>query len=134
MTISIACPCGKRLRVADEMKGKKVRCPGCKAVLTTDTASAPSPAVTTKANDSAAPPAAKAKRRMVLQWFKGRTLEGCGTLRFSCPPLASRGFAPRGPVVLFADVCTDDDSSMLVESDASATLVEALPPTNPPQP
>ncbi|HEY7310809.1 MAG TPA: WD40 repeat domain-containing protein [Gemmataceae bacterium] len=60
MPIAIACNCGKRLRVADEMKGKKIRCPGCKAVLTAETATVPSPAVTKKANGSAARPAAKA--------------------------------------------------------------------------
>jgi hypothetical protein len=68
------------------------------------------------------------RRRMVLQWFKGRTLEGRGTLQFSCPPLASPGHRPCRPVVVFADICTDD-GSILVESDAAAVLVEAVKPS-----
>ena len=70
------------------------------------------------------------KRRSVLQWFKKRTLEGRGTLRFLCPPLASGDFQPRGPVVVFADLCTDDDGSLIVESDATAVLIESVPPAN----
>ena len=70
------------------------------------------------------------KRRSVLQWFKKRTLEGRGTLRFLCPPLASGDFQPRGPIVVFADLCTDDDGSLIVESDATAVLIESVPPAN----
>ena len=33
MAISVKCECGKPLRVPDEMGGRKVRCPACKAVL-----------------------------------------------------------------------------------------------------
>jgi hypothetical protein len=31
--ISLACACGKALRVKDELAGRKVKCPGCQAVL-----------------------------------------------------------------------------------------------------
>lgn len=33
MSISVECACGKRLKVKDEFAGKKIRCPGCDAVL-----------------------------------------------------------------------------------------------------
>ena len=33
MPIECACPCGRRLRVADEFAGKKARCPQCGAVV-----------------------------------------------------------------------------------------------------
>ena len=33
MPISLSCQCGKALRVKDEFAGKKVRCPGCKEVM-----------------------------------------------------------------------------------------------------
>jgi uncharacterized protein (TIGR03067 family) len=33
MPILVTCKCGKKLRVADESRGKKVRCPGCESVL-----------------------------------------------------------------------------------------------------
>src|SRR6266446_836513 len=33
MPIHFACPCGKRLRAPEEMAGKAIRCPACKAVL-----------------------------------------------------------------------------------------------------
>jgi hypothetical protein len=46
------------------------------------------------------------KRQSILYWFKGRTLEGRGTLSFTFPPLASSTLRPRGPLVLFADLCT----------------------------
>jgi hypothetical protein len=34
MPITISCPCGKKLRVADEHAGKRVKCPACQAVST----------------------------------------------------------------------------------------------------
>lgn len=34
MPIQMTCDCGKTLRVKDESAGKKVRCPGCQAILT----------------------------------------------------------------------------------------------------
>jgi hypothetical protein len=34
MPITLSCPCGKTLRVADEHAGKRVKCPVCTAVLT----------------------------------------------------------------------------------------------------
>lgn len=33
MSIEFGCQCGKRLKVADELAGKQVRCPGCSDVL-----------------------------------------------------------------------------------------------------
>lgn len=33
MPISFACKCGKRLAVKDELAGKKIKCPGCQAVV-----------------------------------------------------------------------------------------------------
>jgi hypothetical protein len=35
MPISVTCRCGKRLRVKDELAGKRVKCPACGAVLPT---------------------------------------------------------------------------------------------------
>src|SRR4051812_12544812 len=32
MPISFSCSCGKRLKVADNLVGKKVKCPGCQSV------------------------------------------------------------------------------------------------------
>lgn len=34
MPISFSCRCGRILRVADELAGRKARCPGCSSVLT----------------------------------------------------------------------------------------------------
>ncbi len=62
MPISIVCSCGKRLRLADEMQGKKVRCPGCKTPLTVEQADAPEPpgpALRTKSVKAAPRPAPK---------------------------------------------------------------------------
>jgi hypothetical protein len=67
------------------------------------------------------------KRQAVLYWFKDRTLEGRGTLSFAFAPLASPTYRPRGPLVLFADLCTDPEGTIVVESDTLATLVEAGP-------
>ena len=33
MPITLKCPCGKTLRVADENAGRRVKCPACAAVL-----------------------------------------------------------------------------------------------------
>ena len=33
MPIPVSCSCGRSLRVKDELTGRKIRCPGCKAVL-----------------------------------------------------------------------------------------------------
>jgi DNA-directed RNA polymerase subunit RPC12/RpoP len=33
MAILLTCECGKKLRVADDKAGKKIRCPGCQAIL-----------------------------------------------------------------------------------------------------
>jgi hypothetical protein len=34
MSVILSCACGKRLRIPDGSAGKKVRCPGCKQILT----------------------------------------------------------------------------------------------------
>lgn len=44
MPIDMVCSCGKRLRVADDARGKKIRCPGCKAVLTAEESAGTAPA------------------------------------------------------------------------------------------
>src|SRR5262245_15634445 len=33
MPVSFTCPCSKKLRIPDELAGKKVRCPGCGTTL-----------------------------------------------------------------------------------------------------
>jgi phage FluMu protein Com len=49
MPISLSCPqCNGKLRVADDLAGKKIKCPKCSAVFPTSPAE-PSTAVTTKA-------------------------------------------------------------------------------------
>jgi hypothetical protein len=80
MPISVTCSCGKRLRVADEMIGKKVRCPGCKALLTTAPPSEPRPSGSgsetrslTVAAQRDAPKAKKSSAKLFL-------LLGCGCL------------------------------------------------------
>src|SRR4051794_26722736 len=45
MPILLTCQCGKKLRVADESRGKKVRCPECQALVVAEPgAAAPPPA------------------------------------------------------------------------------------------
>jgi hypothetical protein len=41
MPIAVTCDCGRAMRVKDEVAGKKVRCPGCSAVLTVPKPEAP---------------------------------------------------------------------------------------------
>ena len=44
MAIRVSCPCGRTLNLADELRGKKVRCPACSAAITVPmTASNPLP-------------------------------------------------------------------------------------------
>ena len=44
MAIRVSCPCGRTLNLADELRGKKVRCPECSAAITVPmTASNPLP-------------------------------------------------------------------------------------------
>ena len=49
MPIQIACKCGKKLRVADDAAGKRVKCPECKATIQ----------VPAEAEDEAPPPPKK---------------------------------------------------------------------------
>jgi WD40 repeat protein len=44
MPFLVTCPCGKKLRVADENEGKKVRCPACQALVVARPESAAKPA------------------------------------------------------------------------------------------
>jgi hypothetical protein len=74
------------------------------------------------------------RRRAVLCWFKQSPLQGRGTLPFRFPVLTSAKIQLRGPLVLFAEVCTDLDRVPLVESDSAAILVDAVPPANSLQP
>jgi hypothetical protein len=66
MAISIACPCGKRLRVADELVGKRCKCPGCGTVLAIRTPvagdSGPAAAGSARAQAPRPPVRAAAKR------------------------------------------------------------------------
>src|SRR5262249_15167147 len=41
MPFAIACPCGKRMRVRDELAGTKVQCPACRQVLLVPKAAPP---------------------------------------------------------------------------------------------
>jgi predicted Zn finger-like uncharacterized protein len=59
MPVITSCPdCSRKLRVPDELLGKKVRCPGCKVVFTAaaDSAGAPAPPAAPPAPRQAAPP------------------------------------------------------------------------------
>jgi hypothetical protein len=40
MPITVACECGKQLRVKEELAGKKIRCPGCQAIVAVPAADA----------------------------------------------------------------------------------------------
>ena len=53
MPITLSCPCGKTLRVADEHAGKRVKCPACTAIL-----NAPGPPTEAVEKPRARPPAA----------------------------------------------------------------------------
>ena len=52
MAIALSCTCGKRLRLKDELAGKRVRCPGCQRPLTVP---APENEVTDEIDDSPPP-------------------------------------------------------------------------------
>lgn len=73
MPIAVACRCGKKLSVRDELAGRKGKCPACGTVLDIPAApkaapSAPVPSVPAaaapKAASPAAPPAAKPKAKV----------------------------------------------------------------------
>jgi hypothetical protein len=89
----IVCSCGKRLRVADEMSGKKLRCPGCKAVLTAEESAAPPAAAVATKTKTATQPAVKAPASVDMPTTKKSSakvfwLVGCG-----CLGLAGTGVA-----------------------------------------
>jgi uncharacterized protein (TIGR00266 family) len=65
MPITFDCPCGKALRVNDDMAGKRVRCPGCQAVLTVPLEAQPADAVVYEhqVEPPSAPPVAASARR-----------------------------------------------------------------------
>jgi hypothetical protein len=44
MSIAVACNCGKQLNVKDEFAGRNVRCPACKAIVSTPATPADKPA------------------------------------------------------------------------------------------
>src|SRR5262245_31163249 len=58
MSILLSCPCGKKLRVKDELAGKKVKCPGCAAILPV-----PGPVVETPAPPEEEPEETEARPR-----------------------------------------------------------------------
>src|SRR5690349_12795753 len=69
MPLLVQCPCGQRLNVRDEDRGKRVRCPSCGTVLQLP-ASAPPPA---PPPSQPAPPISRPELE--------RILEGLGQLR-----------------------------------------------------
>lgn len=65
MPISLTCPqCSSKLNVADNLVGKKIKCPKCFAVFPTSSAGQPT-AITTKAPSSAASRGIKSKTESV---------------------------------------------------------------------
>jgi WD40 repeat protein len=108
MPISIVCSCGKRLRVADEMTGKKVRCPGCKNLLVakeTAPPASPPPSRPTRTKP-APPPASKASpaksaaaERPKARKSSGKVfwLVGCG-----CLGLLGTGVAAVAAIIIIA--------------------------------
>src|SRR5687768_7913425 len=44
MPIPVKCDCGRALRLKDELAGKKIRCPGCSAVVMVPQSDAPTDA------------------------------------------------------------------------------------------
>jgi WD40 repeat protein len=108
VSIVVVCDCGKRLRVADEMKGKKIRCPGCKTVLFAEDSTAPvspPPAITTKAkpatrsasNSSVQTPADVDASKPKKSKAKIFLLVGCG-----CLGLAGSGIAAVVLIIIIA--------------------------------
>src|SRR5262249_26488453 len=67
MPIQVACSCGKKLHVRDELSGKKIKCPACGGVLAVDGQSPapakPPPAPSVKTAPPALPEAAAPKKR-----------------------------------------------------------------------
>src|SRR5262249_18516041 len=56
MPIKLSCDCGKKLQVKDDLAGKKVKCPGCGAVVPVPAAVAEAPPPAPKPKMKAPPP------------------------------------------------------------------------------
>jgi hypothetical protein len=67
----------------------------------------------------------KGRRCSGLVWFKDRDLHGRGTLAFACPFPGRPENRPRGPFALFAEVATDREADIVIESNALAVLAAA---------
>jgi hypothetical protein len=55
VAINVGCSCGKQLRLKEELAGRKVRCPGCQAVVLVPAPAAPTAAEETDSLESAKP-------------------------------------------------------------------------------
>jgi hypothetical protein len=81
--ISIACECGRSLRVKDEAAGKKVRCPGCNAALAVPK---PEPEAAPNVDDEA---------MNILMSEPARPAAAPAARRYSAPEPAGEPYAPR---------------------------------------
>ncbi len=61
MPLTVPCACGKTFRVADHLLGKKIRCPGCQAVLAVQEAPPPPAPAPAGVRAKTAPPARRAE-------------------------------------------------------------------------
>src|SRR5262245_36544007 len=98
MPIPFRCACGKKLQAKDEYAGKKLKCPGCGAILTIPRASA----VATPPPAAAVPPPAPVPPQEVTAPPTEPPPADAGAFRFeAAPPPAS----PAPAVVQFVCNC-----------------------------
>src|SRR5689334_22960436 len=111
MPISFACSCGKRLKVADNLVGKKVKCPGCQKItlVPAEDAAVGAPTSPPKASKPAAP-AAKPGPAAKPAAGAGKDKTGMpAKSKPSAPPVAAKKPAPVDDEPDLSDLFGEDE-------------------------
>jgi hypothetical protein len=131
MAIEFVCECGKKIRVADEMSGKRVRCPGCQNVMTVPTGGEGEGESEDEGEEDASPRRRSkvgAKKKSSLMLWVGL---GGGVLLLSCCCLGGIGaaffllFAAPGDKVLAGNFPIEEKGSWSF-GDAKTEVSEGL--------
>jgi len=127
MAVRVSCSCGRTLNLADTLRGKKIRCPDCSAVVTVpmaESSAAPTSGVSSQRNPS------DAQRRTTRaneesSHARGSTNQPAGKPASSARPKKPANRGQRRGSSANSDEYTDSDDTEWLDDAASASWVES---------
>ncbi|MEJ7593536.1 MAG: prolyl oligopeptidase family serine peptidase [Planctomycetaceae bacterium] len=127
MAIRVSCSCGRTLNLADTLRGKKIRCPDCSAVITVpmaESSAAPTSGVSSQRNPSDAQ-RGTTRANEESSHARGSTNQPAGKPASSARPKKPANRGQRRSSSANSDEYADSDDTEWLDDAASASWVES---------